>query len=83
VPMVARLGIIRQVVEIERKLTNTKFKLCSCIYFKEDVPQSKRLVITGTISPSVLERFTIGPLVDIDYWRKEKASMDLNRGPCK
>ena len=35
--MVARFGIIRQVVEIERKLIDTKFKLCGCIYFKEDV----------------------------------------------
>ncbi|KAF4633803.1 hypothetical protein G7Y89_g4304 [Cudoniella acicularis] len=39
VPMIARFGIIRQVVEIERKLTDTKFKHCGCIYFKEDIPQ--------------------------------------------
>ena len=81
--MIARFGIIRQVVEIERKLTDTNFKLSGCIYFKEDVPEGERLVIESTISPLALERFTIGPLVDMDYWRKEKASMDLNRGPCK
>ena len=81
--MIARFGIIRQVVEIERKLTDTKFKQCGCIYFKEDIPQGDRLVTTSTISPSTLERFTMGPLVDMDHWRKVKASMDLNRGPCK
>lgn len=81
--MVARFGIIRQVVDIERKLTDTKFKLCGCIYFKEDLPQGERLVISSTILPSTQERFTIGPLVDMDHWQKVKASMDLNRGPCK
>jgi hypothetical protein len=25
----------------------------------------------------------MGPLVDMDYWRKLKASMDLNRGSCE
>jgi hypothetical protein len=81
--MVARFSIIRQVVEIERKLTDTKFKLYGCMYFKEDIPQGDRLVITGTVSPLTLERFTMGPLVDMDHWRKVKASMDLNRRPCK
>ncbi len=81
--MIARFGIIRKVVEMEHKLTGTKFKHCGCIYFKEDIPQGEQLVITSTISPSSLERFTMGPLVDMDYWRKLKASMDLNRGSCE
>lgn len=81
--MIARFGIIRQVVEIERKLADTKFRHCGCIYFKDDISRGHRLEITGTTSPSTLERFTMGPLVDMDYWRKVKASMDLSRGPCK
>ncbi|RFU31022.1 hypothetical protein B7463_g5319, partial [Scytalidium lignicola] len=81
VPIIARFGIIWQVVEMERKLTDTKFKYCGSIYFKEDMPHGYRLVITSTVSPSILEQFTIGPLVHMDHWRKVKASMDLNRGP--
>jgi predicted membrane-bound mannosyltransferase len=81
--MIARFGIIRQVVEIERKLTDTNFKQCGCIYFKEDVPHGDRLITTRTTLPSTLEQFRMGPLVAMDYWRKEKAKMDLNRGPCE
>lgn len=81
--MIARFGIIRQVVKIERKLADTKLKHCGCIYFKEDIPHGDGLVTTSTISVSTLERFRIGPLVDMDHWQKVKASMDLNRGPCK
>ncbi|KAG4435755.1 hypothetical protein IFR05_008769 [Cadophora sp. M221] len=80
-PMIARFGIIRQVVEIERKLTDTNFKHCGCIYFEADVPHGERLITTRTTSPSTLERFRMGPLVSMDHWRKEKATMDLNRGP--
>jgi hypothetical protein len=54
-----------------------------CIYFKEDVPYGDHLVITSTALPSTLERFRMGPLVTMDHWQKEKASMDLNKGPCK
>ena len=81
--MLARFGIIRQVVEIERKLVDTKFRHCGCIYFKKDISQGERLAIISTVSPSTLERFMMGPLMDMDQWRKAKASMDLNRGPCK
>ena len=81
--MVARFGIVRQVVEIERKLTDTNFKHSGCIYFKADVPHGDRLITTTSTSPSALERFRMGPLVNMDHWQKEKATMDLNRGPCK
>lgn len=83
VPMIARFGITRQVVEIDRKLADTKLKHCGCIYFKEDIPQGDCLVTTSAIPTSTLERFRMGPLVDMDHWQKVKASMDLNRGPCK
>lgn len=83
VPIESRFGIIRQVVEIERKLTDTIFKHCGCIYFKEDIPHGNHLVVTNTISPSTLERYRIGPMVDMNYWRKGKAAMDLNKRPCK
>jgi hypothetical protein len=85
--MVARFGIIRQIVDIERKLAETKFQQCGCIYFKEDFPHGDSLAIASTTASttasSALERFTLGPLVDVDCWEKEKASMNLHRGPCK
>ena len=81
--MVARFSIIRQVVAMERKLTDTKLKHFGCIYFKEDVPHGDHLTVVSTESLSTLERFRMGPLVTIDYWEKKNAGMDLNRGPCK
>lgn len=81
--MVPRFGIVRKVVEIKRKLAETTFQQSGCIYFKEDFPQGDSLTTTNTIAPSCLERFTLGPLVDINYWEGRRASMDLDRGPCE
>ncbi|EPE32785.1 Protein kinase-like (PK-like) [Glarea lozoyensis ATCC 20868] len=79
--IISRFGIIRQIVEFERRLTDTAFKQCGCIYFKADAPYGEQLATTRTAAPSSLEQFRMGPLVTMDYWQKEKATMDMNRGP--
>lgn len=28
------------------------------------------------------QRFSIGPVVGRDFWSKERAKMDIDRGPC-
>jgi hypothetical protein len=77
-----RFATIEQVVEIERKLASTKFTKSGCIYLKEDIPYGNALV-TGPPLCSSLERFTLGPLVEGGLWRDERATMDLDRGPCE
>ncbi|KAK0105179.1 hypothetical protein ONS95_004424 [Cadophora gregata] len=76
-----RFSIIRQVVQIERKLADARFEQCGCIYFKEDPPHGSHITMAGIESPLTLERFRMGPLVTIDQWQGQKTSMSLNRGP--
>ncbi|KAK2629559.1 hypothetical protein QTJ16_000379 [Diplocarpon rosae] len=58
--------MIRQVVEIERKLVDTNFKHCGGIYFKEVAPDSERLIKTihGAIdyvgNKAVSEKYFLG-----------------------
>ncbi|KAL8650303.1 MAG: hypothetical protein Q9210_003899 [Variospora velana] len=80
-PMKDRITMIEQIVEIERKLASTKFVKSGCIYFREDIPDSDALVTNPSLCSSILERFTLGPLVEKELWRGEKVSMDINRGP--
>jgi len=79
--MEASYSIIEQIVEIEHKLASTKFAKSGCIYFKDDFPDGDSLLITSPLS--VLERFTLGPLVESGMWRGAKTNVDMNRGPCK
>lgn len=75
--------MIEQIVEIERKLASTKFAKSGCIYFREGIPGGDALVTNPPLCSSILERFTLGPLVEKELWRGEKFSMDINRGPCE
>jgi hypothetical protein len=82
-PMEPRYEIIEQIVEIECKLASTKFTKSGCIYFREDIPDGNAIVTTPPLCSSVLERFTLGPLVGSELWRGERAKMDMSRGPCE
>ena len=81
--MRARAGVIEQVVQMEHILASTKFAKSGSIYFREDIAGSDPLAVISPMDSTVLERFTIGPLVEHRLWRGERAVMDLNRGPCK
>lgn len=39
--------------------------------------------IPSNLKNEIEERFTIGPVVDRDSWKGERASMPVDRGPCK
>ncbi|KAH8589643.1 hypothetical protein B0O99DRAFT_692372 [Bisporella sp. PMI_857] len=80
-PTKDKIAMITQIVEIERKLASTKFVKSGCIYFREDIHNSEALATNLPLPPSILERYTLGPLVERELWRGEKASMDINRGP--
>ncbi|RFU30085.1 hypothetical protein B7463_g6233, partial [Scytalidium lignicola] len=80
-PMKFKLQMIQQIVEIEQQLTSTKFMKSGCIYFKGDIPISTALVTKPPLRSSLLERFTLGPLVSSGLWRGHRAGMDMHRGP--
>jgi len=39
--------------------------------------------IPAELKRVVEERFTIGPVVDRDFWNGKRVSMAIDRGPCK
>ena len=77
-----RMAIVDKILEIEKKLASMKFAKSGCIYFREDIPNSEPLQTNPPLSSQILDRFTMGPLVSNEFWSGQKASMDLNRGPC-
>ena len=82
-----RFEIISQIVEIERQLASVKFTKSGCIYFKGDIPENISvdgiIVRTMPLHSSIIDRFTLGPLTTSGLWRGNRASMNMNRGPCE
>lgn len=58
------------------------------IYFaKDSFPGCEKAEVSGDISEElkkeVEERFTIGPVVEHVFWRRDQTSMPMERGPCE
>ncbi|CZS93857.1 probable FMP29 Found in Mitochondrial Proteome [Rhynchosporium graminicola] len=73
-------------VEIEKKLLSVSFTRYGNLYFASDAfPGCEAAQVVGDISAQlkgdVEKRFTIGPVVDRDFWNGKRASMAIDRGP--
>ncbi|KAJ5471859.1 hypothetical protein N7539_008802 [Penicillium diatomitis] len=58
------------------------------IYFSSDevdgaVPAQFTSDVPIELKERVSKKFTIGPTVQRDFWKKERATMDISRGPCR
>ncbi|KDQ15000.1 hypothetical protein BOTBODRAFT_625693 [Botryobasidium botryosum FD-172 SS1] len=75
----------RSVVSVEKKFSEIPFSQIGSLYFKEDVaiePQERRLYAEGIPDDEASERFRIGPTVQREFWRGERAGTDnVDRGP--
>ncbi|KAH7370626.1 kinase-like domain-containing protein [Rhexocercosporidium sp. MPI-PUGE-AT-0058] len=81
-----KMSIVKGLVEIEQKLLSVSFTRYGNIYFASDAfPGCEAAKVVGDISAEVKgdveKRFTIGPVVDRDFWNGERASMAIDRGP--
>ena len=60
-----------------------------CLYYTDQgPPNSPPAVIEGQnlssrINEHVSARFSIGPVVDPVFWKDERSTMTISRGPCK
>ncbi|TVY81629.1 Altered inheritance of mitochondria protein, partial [Lachnellula suecica] len=81
-----KTAIVKGLAEIEKKLLSVSFTRYGNIYFASDAfPGCEAAKVVGDISAHlkgvVEKRFSIGPVVDRDFWNGKRASMAIDRGP--
>lgn len=92
-PMAARLEIVNQVVDMEKRFTSISFPKHGCIYYESDLKSRsfdyERLGLLYDLSSTSevgqkhqLPGFVIGPSTSPKFWEGEKGTMNLDRGPC-
>jgi hypothetical protein len=59
-----------------------------CLYFKDDAFSGcEKVQVTGEVPSPLIEvaenRLVIGPVVDQDFWRRQRVTMAIDRGPCE
>ncbi|KAI9051775.1 hypothetical protein LZ554_004042 [Drepanopeziza brunnea f. sp. 'monogermtubi'] len=80
--------IVQALVNIEKKLLSVSFTQYGNIYFASDAfPGCEAAEVIGDLPPelkvAIEERFVIGPVVARGFYKGERASMAIERGPWK
>lgn len=90
-----QLGLVNHLVDMETRLASVSFSKHGCIYFKKDLDKkglrfhtlNGKFVSTDgsteTFSTADMDEFALGPLTEGKLWEDERATMNLDRGPCK
>ncbi|KAI9699844.1 MAG: Phosphotransferase enzyme [Bogoriella megaspora] len=83
-----KLKIVDDIIAIEKKFLSLSFTRYGNLYFKRDAFRGcQKAEITGDLPQSLKKEvenvFVIGPVVDRDFWHRERATMDIDRGPCE
>lgn len=71
--------VIRQIVEWETRLMSLNFPACGSIYYHKDLPSEKTIPLPGQQDAA----FCVGPIAHYSWWRGERRTMHVDRGPCK
>ncbi|PKX89635.1 uncharacterized protein P174DRAFT_303263, partial [Aspergillus novofumigatus IBT 16806] len=81
-PSSSRLDIVKQIVDIEKKLTLITFPKHGCIYYQSDL-ESRQPMSSFTLLDQYpgLPQLAIGALTHPKYWQGKRALMELDRGP--
>ncbi|KAK8217850.1 kinase-like domain-containing protein [Phyllosticta capitalensis] len=79
-------AIVDEVIGIEKKLLSLSFSRYGNLYHAQDAcPKCEKFKVAGSLPQQLKEdverRFVIGPVVDEDFWKDERARIDIDRGP--
>ncbi|KDQ13349.1 hypothetical protein BOTBODRAFT_111670 [Botryobasidium botryosum FD-172 SS1] len=77
-------ALTTKIIGVEKKFSEIQFSQIGSLYFKEDVApelQERPLYAAGVPGDEASERFRIGPTLQREFWRGERAEMDTDRGP--
>ncbi|RDB22280.1 Altered inheritance of mitochondria protein 9, mitochondrial [Hypsizygus marmoreus] len=77
------MDLITTIVAFERVFIDKRFSQIGSLYFKEDLPlslQTSSLYAVEAPTPNS-ERFRIGPSLNREFWRGERAALNVDRGP--
>lgn len=83
---VQRFGLVKNVVQIEAKLSSVKFSGYGSVYFREGFPDRLSILdpaVAHGDANSKIDRYAIGPTTQRGFWVDGKGGLDIDRGPCK
>lgn len=81
--------VVNALIGAEQKMLEARFGSYGSLYYKGDVPEADRApelyaddVVGARREDGSEARFCIGPTANRNFYEDERATMDINRGPC-
>ena len=71
------ISVLRQLTELESKMTLTAFPAGGSLYYTEDSEKVSRGI------PLKDKRFSVGPDTRLPLWYGKRSQLDVDRGPCR
>lgn len=71
-----RVKIMRQLVDLERRFMSIHFPASGSLYHRRDLDSSQQFI-------QVSDDIGVGPTAQHEWWYRERASLNVDRGPCK
>lgn len=72
----SRVKIMRQIVDAERRFMSIHFPASGSLYHRRDLHSSQHVF-------PVLDDIVVGPTAQHEWWYQERASLEVDRGPCE
>lgn len=75
-PLNAKMAMVESLADLEGKFVSERFDSAGSLYYERDFEPD--LTPAGSATP---EEIVVGPSMELDFWRRERKSMRLDRGP--
>ncbi|KAE8146871.1 phosphotransferase enzyme family protein [Aspergillus avenaceus] len=76
-----RFGLVKSLVEIEKKLVSSSFAFHGSLYYKDTFPYGTSIAKSFETERESMSSFVIGPTTQRSFWEDEKQELDIDRGP--
>lgn len=71
-----RVKVMRQIVDLERQFMSIHLPANGSLYHRRDLDVSQHFI-------PISDDIVVGPIAQHESWYRERASLKIDRGPCK
>jgi aminoglycoside phosphotransferase (APT) family kinase protein len=77
----ARVKVMRQIVDIEKRLMGLSVPASGSLYYQRDLEKSDSFIPIP--DQTTKNQIVVGPSTRLEWWYRERSLLDVDRGPCE
>lgn len=74
---------MRQIIGLEKQFMTIPFPASGSLYYRRDLEESQPTIpLSDQSSLPPFDQVVVGPTAQYEWWYRERALLDVDRGPC-